>query len=256
KQQAKTLQQQSNEMNVKVIRRRSEKKEHKFNCSRCNTQHGINKCPAFEKKCHNYGKFNHFAVACKMRKKGNNDKLDVKGSKNSEKVKELNLESSSSADESEISFSIEKLNEIKSENHEKTCWSRTIFINGKPVIFKMDIGADVNVLPLAKYLELSQDNKLLPSKSKIIAYGGYHVTVEGVVELLCIPERRDPVKLTFFVIDTISSSISSLITCIQLNLISRVNDLGVVQNEINANSETLEKKKDFISQNTKIFKGL
>lgn len=261
KQQVKTLQQNS-EMNVNAIKKTGERKENKFNCSRCNTQHGINKCPAFGKKCHNCGKLNHFSIACKMRKKTKNDKLNVKGSKNIKKVEEINLESSCSAeidcsaDESENSFSIDKLDEIKSNNYEKTCWSHKIFINGKPVIFKMDTGADVNVLPLVKYLDLCQNHELLPSKSKIIAYGGFHVTVEGVVELLCIPEQRDPVKLTFFVIDTTSSPILSLSTCIQLNLISRVNELGVVRNKINVNNELLEEKKNFICQNAKLFKGL
>lgn len=38
-----------------------------FKCTKCHTNHGINECPAYGKKCHRCGKFNHYKVACKVK---------------------------------------------------------------------------------------------------------------------------------------------------------------------------------------------
>ncbi|GLV58607.1 hypothetical protein CBL_21030, partial [Carabus blaptoides fortunei] len=51
-------------------------------------------------------------------------------------------------------------------------WYHNISINNVSILFKLDIGADVNVMPYNIYEKLCSVTQLQPTESKIFKYGG------------------------------------------------------------------------------------
>jgi len=132
-----------------------------FNCFKCGTQHGINKCPAFGKNCKQCGKLNHFAVKCKSKEKNYNYQVN------------------------EVHQNVERemtylsLNSIESE----TCknWTDTVIIDNTKMLIKLDTGAQLNVMPLKQFKKLN--TKLENSNVMIKAFGGFQITSLGKINI-------------------------------------------------------------------------
>lgn len=241
KNEAKTLQHSSSD-SVNYVKSERPKTggntKYKFQCKNCKTMHGINECPAFGKKCHQCFKMNHFKVACRSKN------FTAKKQKQSHKmVHELNTNEREEENE-DIPLSIDRL----TTDRAKGDWYHTVQINNHEVVCKMDSGSDVDVLPYSKYLQVCPDSELLPYRSKIKAYNGSYVEVKGVVKLMCIPERRNPVLLEFVVVETESQPLLGLKTCLKLKLMSKVDQVEVISNSDN--------REEFIRKNSRVFTGL
>ncbi|GLV42262.1 hypothetical protein CBL_21270, partial [Carabus blaptoides fortunei] len=169
-------------------------KSKRFKCTRCNREHGANQCPAFGQMCHK----------C--------------------------VEERNSTSKEEL-FSVNKVELNKDNNVDE--WYHNISINNVSILFKLDIGADVNVMPYNIYEKLCSVTQLQPTESKIFKYGGAQVKIRGIIKIKCIPENRKEVKLQFNVLDKEAVPILSKSTCIELNL-----------------------KKQFVEENKDIFNGL
>ncbi|GLV48422.1 hypothetical protein CBL_20979 [Carabus blaptoides fortunei] len=108
-------------------------KSKRFKCTRCNREHGANQCPAFGQMCHK----------C--------------------------VEERNSTSKEEL-FSVNKVELNKDNNVDE--WYHNISINNVSILFKLDIGADVNVMPYNIYEKLCSVTQLQPTESKIFKYGG------------------------------------------------------------------------------------
>lgn len=119
---------------------RNKETTQKFDCRRCGIRHYLRECPVYKKKCKKCDKLNHFAIRCKI-----------------EKIKELTEQADVDSESKENSFCINNI-EIK-KNSPK--WFEMVQTEKSTVKFKLDTGADVNVLPLSIY------NKIKISKVKL-----------------------------------------------------------------------------------------
>ena len=92
--------------------------------------------------------------------------------------------------------------------------------NGSNVRYKLDTGAQVNVLPKFQYNRLL--HKPTSTKVKLTAYNGTNIPVVGrcIVQIAHKKDRKVPVM--FIVAETSSPPILGLSTCENLNLIKRV----------------------------------
>lgn len=219
----------------KFINKDKKGKQNKFNCTRCKKEHCINECPAYGQKCHACGKLNHFKIACKSISNKNKKKKEVHN------VTETS-DGSSEGDETDL-FSIDNLVEGSKKNKK---WEHKIFIENKPVSFKLDTGADINVLPYNIYLSVCPEIPLQINKTKVMAYGGFQVNTKGLIEVICTPENRDPAELKFVVIDTSSPPVLSLSSCIQLNLINKIE---LLQTEETKEKDNEEERREFLERN-------
>uniref|UniRef100_A0A8D8W7X3 Peptidase A2 domain-containing protein n=1 Tax=Cacopsylla melanoneura TaxID=428564 RepID=A0A8D8W7X3_9HEMI len=72
---------------------------------------------------------------------------------------------------------------VQSTNTEK--WYQKFNFKNTSIDFKLDSGADINVLPLnlVKIITPKLMNKLVPSKTKAETYGGHKLRILGTVEL-------------------------------------------------------------------------
>ena len=132
------------------------------NCNFCGGQHTRGKCPAYNKRCNNYLKLNHFAKCFNMKK--------------TRKVREINAETSDEDEffvgsveaESDDLIEADKFEEKRQENSREYAigeistisdWSISLSVNGNDVIFKLDTGAQVNILPKSKFVKLVKNQR-------------------------------------------------------------------------------------------------
>ncbi|UYV63925.1 hypothetical protein LAZ67_2006034, partial [Cordylochernes scorpioides] len=144
------------------------------NCTRCGAKHEINKCPAYGKVCHKCKKANHFSKLCKTAKR--------------ERV--VNLVEDTEVESDEFSPSI---NEIKTRNGQE--WlERVTFKGNQTVEFKLDTGAQCNVIPLT----LSKKLKLKINSSevrKLLTYSGESIRVMGETNVTCTIKKEIKIAL-------------------------------------------------------------
>ena len=132
------------------------------------------------------------------------------------------------------------------EISDETVWCKDISIDNKLINFKLDTGAEANILPLNVYnnLKLHEKCKLNNTKIVLISYGNYKLKPEGEVSLFCSTEKCKNVKLKFIIVDVTSKPILGLNACNLLNLIKRVDNI-----EISC-------KDDILTRYNEVFKGL
>ena len=119
-------------------------------CPRCgrSPEHSRQQCPAREEQCYKYGKRGHFQIMCRS-----------KVSRNVSVVE--------SADQDAF------IGAVQDSEHENP-WIITLAVNGKPLKFKIDTGADVSVIP-HKLFKNIPGASLTPVK-KILSGPGYKGT--------------------------------------------------------------------------------
>ena len=105
-------------------------------CKYCGSTHPPRQCPAYNKKCNKCGCLNHFAAVCK----GGGSKL-----KHSKPVHTLlNVETEDSANENSLFVGQLFVGDIQN-----TDWRAELRVCDVPVTFKLDTGAQANVLPVS-----------------------------------------------------------------------------------------------------------
>ena len=116
----------------------SQKSRFQRQCNYCGSTHPPRQCPAYKKKCNLCGGMNHFAAVCK----GGRSK--VKHSKPVHTL--LNVETADSANEHSLFIGQLFVGDIQN-----TDWRAELTVCDIPVTFKLDSGAQANVLPVSTY---------------------------------------------------------------------------------------------------------
>lgn len=166
-----------------------------FSCGKCGTTHEKRNCPAYGKKCHKCKKPNHYQKFCK--------------SKFSKSVHGLDEYSSCESDgENYFVGAVSRKTEIK----ENACFT-SFKLQGKTVQFKIDTGAQVNILPLSIYKKLS-NVKLSKTSTSLTSYSGDKLKVKGKCSLYLKDKNCE-----FFVTDTNQSPLLGFKASNELGLI-------------------------------------
>lgn len=156
-------------------------------CGYCGTVHKRNECPAYGKKCMACSKMNHFAKVC--------------GS----------IHYIEESDE-QVIYSINKSQD----------WSADLKINNNMVTFKLDTGADVNVLPLYLLPKLGiSESDLIKTNTKLNGYSGAKISVVGKINLRVFFKTKLYV-LEFKIADVKSVPILGRFACTELDVVRRV----------------------------------
>lgn len=135
--------------------------ENKQHCQRCNRVHDKREnCPARNKRCRKCNKLGHFEAVCKTKV-----------------LKEVRAEAV--GDSEDDSFFIGELflgATTKSTVIEESCpdtdWDIELLVNGSPVDFKIDTGADTTVMTVMTFSKLKQRPKLIRSRPTVYSPGG------------------------------------------------------------------------------------
>ncbi|XP_063955560.1 uncharacterized protein K02A2.6-like [Lytechinus pictus] len=126
-------------------------------CTRCGNRHTKEKCPAQGKTCEKCGKQNHFAKCCCTPVA---------------KVNELQY--------LKVDSDGFMICSVDSQEHEsKEEWKVNLRVNSEPVEFKIDTGAQANILPETIYHKLKPKPKLQKAKVKLTGYYETNIPVKG-----------------------------------------------------------------------------
>ena len=202
-----------------------------FKCRNCGNTHGLNECPAYGKKCYNCQNMHHYKQFCP--------------NKSVHAVNEAESESCDSSDELFVGA-------IKT-NHEGKAWFVDVEIEGKLVKFKLDTGAEVNVIPLNVYSSF-QDVPVTETQVKLSSYSDHQIDVVGKVSLSCKVVGEKSQELEFFVANVESPPVLGIVACQKLNLVKKVHGVEVLTNR-----KAVKKgmTKDFVqAEYADVFRGL
>ena len=117
-------------------------------------------------------------------------------------------------------------------------WSVTILMNHQRTTFKIDTGAQCNVIPQWQYHQVCKD-PLQPSSASLVAFGGHKLCTCGRAKIPC--QHKDAHYLIEFeVIDHDIPNILGLVACIEMDLVQRIDTVS----------------KDHVTQYYDVFEGL
>ena len=124
--------------------------KHHKSCTRCGNNHpqGREHCPAKETKCHKCGKIGHFQRVCR----------------------------SSINDITKQTETTQFLGAITQDNNEP--WTIKIQVNRRPIVFKIDTGADVTVIPEELHIQ-ERDGPLKPARIPLVGPSQHRLQVIG-----------------------------------------------------------------------------
>lgn len=184
-------------------------------CRKCGKSHQPRQCPAYGVSCRNCGKQSHYAKMCGSVKAQHGKTVhDVSPETDTLYVGTVNID------------------QLKSKVDNS--WQSNVNVDCMTVEFKLDTGAEANVLPL--------------TKTVLVAYGGMRLKLEGVITLKCSTPKSQA-SLTVYVSRRSSTPILGNEACEQLHLVKRV-DIDSLQAKLPTTKEEL------IAQHPTVFEGL
>ena len=238
----------SSETHVDAIR-----KQHGFgkrpterikSCRYCGRSHDRGKCPAYGKICRLCGGRNHFDNVCENRgnsnsgksgKPSNNSRSDskFKNFRKSKFVRQIDEHFGSDCDDDHDDFEQNYdvnvnglfIGAIGSTNGDK--WQDCLIVNGVKCHFKLDTGADANVLPKRVVEKTGLFHKIVPTSQPLRAFGGAKIMPLGTIQLSTVCPRTQITLLThFYVTDTCDIPILGKNSCEQFKLVQRIFAVG------------------------------
>ena len=205
-------------------------------CKYCGGFQTPRQCPAYGKTCSACHKRNHLAKVCLQ----------------------------SARQIRQVEFQVEDAYEEGSDENEELLmspifiahirdtaeWTERLDLERAQIDFKLDTGAQANVLPFKVYRVLK--TKLQPTSKIPTGIGGGQIIPRGTTQVSCLVSRKKGScrnRLTFYVIDD-NLAILGRAACEDLDLIRRVDN--VVPVDIQAGHT----RQQLIEQNKDVFKGI
>ena len=204
-------------------------------CKFCAASHDRGNCPAYGATCHKCNGRNHYARCCFKSKNGTEERrvrhVEVEEHENNELMEGLYIE--------EIQGSTRK--NIQSD----------LLVNDIPVSFKLDTGAECNVISLGLANELSA--QVQPTSMLLKSFGGHQLDTVGK----CLLDTKEmgakgSKPLAFYVLRDNVRPLLGLESCLDLELITlnnKVEQIGLSVDEVQGKFTLLDEFQD-------VFKGL
>jgi transposase InsO family protein len=186
---------------------RQENSTRVFDCRSCGKKHGPRQCPAYGKVCSYCHKYNHYASVCRAKKQTENQNVHSlntnDGGDDDDHIEWLNVSAIGTVDKYG-----------KTERTEDEAYV-SLLVQQVPVKFKIDTGAQINVLPCRYYFQMKKNTKLEKTNIKLASYSGDHIGAVMGKYLTRVEGRM----IEFFVVDTLQPAILGLKTSEDLGFI-------------------------------------
>lgn len=198
------------------------------NCRYCGQSHKVRQCPAYGKNCTTCAKRNHFSSVCK--------------SKNISAISAHESNYDSSDNDTYYVSSIERVCAFGESDDDRVSypWIEKIWIGRKSVAFKIDTGAEVNVIPLSIFRQLSEGIELHRTGVKLRAFSGETLRPVGMCSLFGEFENMS-CNMRTAVVDIDVMPILGLKSCIELGLVSPSTRSQVIKSRTFTNSAHKQK---------------
>ncbi|CAG2220995.1 unnamed protein product [Mytilus edulis] len=132
-------------------------------------------------------------------------------------------------------------NQKKSENS----WMVNLNLNGKNQKFKLDTGAQANVIPYKVLKLVKGDTKIIPSKTRLVTYSGEKMDVLGKC-YINVSHKDKIERMEFAVVNFNAQCILGLSACEKLNLINRVMSVEKSAESILKENKTYNGRRSYI----------
>ena len=191
-------------------------------CGYCGNSHSRRAtCPAYGQTCSYCSKLHHFEKVCRMKK--NTQNRGIHSLEESESVNSIAIETKPNQSQNDT-YEYVYIDSIGNEQNfvPDTAYADIKLETGDIVKFKVDTGAQTNVLPLSVYKHMNQPPPLTKANQRLQSYTGQSLDVKGKININC-SYRDHTVKQEFIVVDIHHSQpILGLKTCLNLNIIKLV----------------------------------
>ena len=204
-------------------------------CKFCAASHDRGNCPAYGATCHKCKGRNHYARCCFKSKNGTEERrvrhVEVEEHENNELMEGLYIE--------EIQGSTRR--NIQSD----------LLVNDIPVSFKLDTGAECNVISLGLANELNA--QVQPTSMLLKSFGGHQLDTVGKC-LLDTKEKgtKGSKPLEFYVLRDKVRPILGLESCLDLELITlntKVEQIGLRVDKVQKKLTLLDEFQDVLREN-------
>ena len=170
-------------------------------CGNCGGKHTPQqRCPAIGEECHKCGRRNHYARVCRSKTPKSRPQLHELGYDNEPSDNDMVIDAVSSG-------------------QAKEDWHTTIKVNEHNVTFKIDTGAQCNVISKETYNRICQQ-PLRKSRAKLVTFGGHRMDSLGKAIILC--EHKNKYSAVEFEVLSKVSNVLGLKTSTQLKLVKRI----------------------------------
>ena len=196
---------------------------HKQTCTRCGKSpaHSRQQCPAINETCLKCGKKGHYQSMCKTRKVAH-------------------VEVDSDNDESDSFLGTLTTHSSSETTDKNNPWEVTLQLNGTPVLFKIDTGADVSVIPEPVFKQL-KGVTLNPPKRRLIGPGQNQLTVVGQFTAK-LEDQNSVADEQIYIVKHLQKSLLGRPGILALDLIARI--------------QTLQELDKFVIRFPRLFQGL
>ena len=198
-------------------------------CGRCGgPKHSRSQCPAAKAICHECKLVGHYGKKCRTKKLHELHQDSAVSTSNDYAVNEnlfmgLLISSNTQSNAATCEYQCNCNCKCKNRNSiDIGCvdWMENAEIENVKVQFKIDTGAQANVLPLSLYKKCFETKQSLTNSSvKLSGYGGAHIPVSGEINLDC-RLNNGIVNSKFIVVPLDVKPVLGLHTCYQLGLVN------------------------------------
>lgn len=229
---------------------RSDSKQ-KGNCTFCGTTHKPRQCPAYGKTCHKCKRKNHFSTVCAAR-----TVACLATNESDDSDSELNFYNIHGIEVVETT----QINECNETHNVNTIdrsgpWIEKIEIKKKKIPFKIDSGADIDVLPLSMMKKISEKTEIRPSNIALKPFVGKCIETCGECFLTCSFSGKTSIS-RFAIVDKDVTPILGLHTARKLGILPEPSEENK-EEKIRVDSIESKITKQFIlNQFADLFKGL
>ncbi|KAE8738380.1 hypothetical protein FOCC_FOCC016142 [Frankliniella occidentalis] len=228
-------------------RGRSHTSANKYQCRKCDRWHQAAQCPAYGKQCTNCSGWNHFAVVCTR------DRANSGGANNSQNPN--NNKGTGSAVQAVQIMALTKFDSNQvitsgESKHPRKEYTEVLKLDNQHYVkFKLDPGAEVNVLPVKVFQIINRNYKVRQTNVMLKAFGQVITKAEGTVKLLT-ETKAGAIIVTEYILSSVDDRpILGIEDCERLNLIKRIHS-------VDSGSGLPESKDEFIKLYSEVFTGL
>lgn len=181
-------------------------------CNHCGRKHEPRKCPAYGTVCRKCDGKNHWAKVCRSKVH----------KPNTRRVSALERQDEDSDTDSVYLGELKTVDSLDTEK--STVWLQKILVNNNEILFKLDTGAQVNILPKSELTKWSNKPVIKKCKQPVLDYSDNEVPILGECLVSCETDKIKK-KVKFLITTLDACPILGLQACQCLGLIKRLNQV-------------------------------
>ena len=203
-----------NDHDIHAIHKGTNKASRHPLCGKCGNSHSYQqRCPAYGAECLKCGKRNHFARVCRS-------KIPPERRPGKPHIQSIEEDENSDGD-SPFVYTVNR-NKRKDEKD----WHVTIKVDHGHPTFKIDTGAQCNVMSIETYQQVTSQ-PLQKSHTRLITFSGHKIKSHGRARLLC--EHKNRYTVAEFEIVKGCQNVLGLKTITDMKLVKRIDALSTTE---------------------------